>query len=185
MTATPLIPGQPVPDLHLSLVNDTKWRLSAQKADKFVMIVFYRGLHCPICRTYMGSLTAALPEFAARGVEAIAVSTDKEDRAKQVHREWGLGALPVGYDLPFAEAQRWGLYISKSRGKTSIGIDEPPLFAEPGLFLIKPDQTLYFASIQTMPFARPPFAEVLKAIDFILKNDYPPRGQVVDLDVAA
>jgi hypothetical protein len=30
-----------------------------------------------------------------------------------------------------------------------------------------------------MPFARPVFKEMLSAIDFIIKNDYPARGEVL------
>jgi hypothetical protein len=41
--------------------------------------------------------------------------------------------------------------------------------------------TLYFGSVQTMPFARPHFADILAAIDYVLKNNYPARGEVRDL----
>ena len=51
------------------------------------------------------------------------------------------------------------------------------MFAEPGLFLIRPDLTLYAASVQTMPFARPAFADVLNAVEFVTKNNYPARGE--------
>ena len=60
---------------------------------------------------------------------------------------------------------------------TSAGIEEPKLFAEPGLFLVKPDQTLYWASISTMPFARPHFNDIAGAIDFALSKNYPARGE--------
>jgi len=43
--------------------------------------------------------------------------------------------------------------------------------------LIRPDGTLYFGTVQTMPFARPHFNEMLQAIDFVLKNNYPARGE--------
>jgi hypothetical protein len=69
------------------------------------------------------------------------------------------------------------LYISTGRGKTSIGIEEPALFNEPGLFLVRPDGTLYSASIQTMPFVRPRFEELLKALETIISRDYPARGE--------
>lgn len=69
------------------------------------------------------------------------------------------------------------MYISTGRGKTSTGVEEPPRFAEPGIFLIRPDGSVYFAAVQTMPFARPHFSEILSALDFILKNDYPARGE--------
>ncbi|MDZ7857087.1 hypothetical protein [Sphaerotilus sp.] len=65
-----------------------------------------------------------------------------------------------------------------SRGKTSIGIEEPALFSEPGVFLVRPDGTLYYyGEVQTMPFARPQFQDLLGAIDFALAKDYPARGE--------
>ena len=60
---------------------------------------------------------------------------------------------------------------------TSAGIEEPSLFAEPGLFLVKPDATLYWGSVSTMPFARPHFADIGGAIDFAVSKNYPARGE--------
>ena len=70
-----------------------------------------------------------------------------------------------------------GLYISASKGKASIGLEEPALFSEPGVFLIRPDQTLYYGSTQTMLFARPAFSDLLAAVDFAIQKDYPARGE--------
>jgi hypothetical protein len=75
--------------------------------------------------------------------------------------------------------------VSTGRGKTSAGVEEPALFSEPGLFLVRPDGTLYFATVQTMPFARPHFDDIVKAIDFVLAKDYPARGEVAELPPAA
>ncbi len=61
--------------------------------------------------------------------------------------------------------------------KTSIGIEEPAKFSEPGIFLIKPDKTLYYGATQTMPFARPSFAELIKAVEFSITKNYPARGE--------
>ena len=77
-----------------------------------------------------------------------------------------------------AAARDWGLFISSSRGKTSAGIEEPAQFSEPGVFLVRPDGTLYWSAIQTMPFARPHFRELLSAVDFVIAKDYPARGEV-------
>jgi len=85
--------------------------------------------------------------------------------------------LRIGYGLPLSEARNWGLYISTSRGKTSLGIEEPSLFSEPGVFLLKADQTIYYLSVQSMPFVRPNFGELVQALDFAIKNDYPARGE--------
>ena len=86
-------------------------------------------------------------------------------------------SLRIGYNLSLRNAREWGLYISTSRGKTSIGIEEPKLFPEPGLFMVTSEQSLYYGSVQTMPFVRPHFSELLGAIDFAIDNDYPARGE--------
>ncbi len=89
----------------------------------------------------------------------------------------GAEDLRFGYDMSLAKAREWGLFISTSRGKTSIGIEEPALFAEPGLFLVNPDNTLYYMSVQSMPFVRPHFSELLSAVDFSIEKSYPARGE--------
>ena len=85
--------------------------------------------------------------------------------------------IQLAYGLSLRNARQWGLYISTSRGKTSIGIEEPDLFSEPGVFLVSPDGSLYYGAVQTMPFARPPFQDLLGAIDFAISKDYPARGE--------
>ncbi|OZA72414.1 MAG: alkyl hydroperoxide reductase, partial [Polynucleobacter sp. 39-46-10] len=85
--------------------------------------------------------------------------------------------LRMGYGLSLDVARQWGLYISTSRGLTSIGIEEPALFSEPAVYIVRPDTSLYYGAVQTMPFARPNFTDLLGAIDFALAKDYPARGE--------
>ncbi|MGE3720013.1 MAG: redoxin domain-containing protein [Bauldia sp.] len=148
----------------------------------FALIVFYRGRHCPVCRSYLRSLDEHLDQFSQRGVGVVAVSTDSLERAEAARADWNLARLRIGYRLTLSDARRWGLFVSASRGKTSLGIEEPALFPEPGLFLVRPDGTLFFSSVQSLPFARPRFDDVLGAIDYVLKTDYPPRGEVVNVE---
>ena len=179
------IPRQPVPPLSVPLAGGGKFDLATESPDKFTLIAFYRGLHCPQCRKQLTELEAKLPEFEKRGVAVVAISADDKERAERTKSEWGLPKLRIGYGLPLSTARAFGLWISTSRGKTSVGIDETSLFNEPGLFLIKPDRTLYCASVQTMPFARPHLADILTAIDFIAERNYPARGEVVNLPAQA
>jgi len=181
----PLMPRQPVPALSLDTVGGDRWSLADQSPEHFTMIVVYRGLHCPICKGYLGALNRLAEDFAAHGVSIIVASSDDAARAAEAKETWGLDKLTLGYGLDLDTARKWGLYISSGRGKTSVGIEEPALFAEPGLFLVRPDGTLYFASVQTMPFARPAFADILKALEFVIAKDYPARGEVVDHHAAA
>lgn len=172
-----LVPRQKTPDLTLPTLDHGTFDLSAETADRGTVICFYRGLHCPICATYLGELEKRVDDFAERGVATIAVSTDGEERTREMAEKIGAKGLRFAYDLPLAKAREWGLYISTSRGKTSIGIEEPPLFSEPGLFMVTPEQHLYYGSVQTMPFVRPHFSELVGALDFAIKNDYPARGE--------
>jgi hypothetical protein len=78
------------------------------------------------------------------------------ERPERLAKKVGSVDLRFGYELSLATARTWGLYISTSRGVTSIGIEEPVRFSEPGMFLVAPDRTLFYGAVQTMPFARPP-----------------------------
>jgi peroxiredoxin len=177
MTATALVPRQPVPALDLPLVGGGRFVLGAEPPERFDLIVFYRGLHCPICAKYLIELERLAPEFAKRGVAILAASSDSAERAQAMATKVNAQGVRFGYGLGLANARQWGLYISTSRGTTSIGIEEPALFSEPGVFLVKPDGSLYYGAVQTMPFARPPFQDLLGAIDFAIAKDYPARGE--------
>lgn len=172
-----LMPRKPVPSLEFDLLGGGHWKLQDDTPERFNMIVFYRGLHCPICRRYTSELNGMIGEFDKRGVSTVITSNDTEERAQTAKDTWGLPNLRIGYGVPLEKSREWGLYVSTSRGKTSAGVDEPALFAEPGLFLVKPDKTLYWVTVQTMPFARPHFPEILQAIDFVISKDYPARGE--------
>jgi len=171
------MPRQPVPALEVDLAGGGRWSLAAQQPQHFTMVVFYRRLHCPVCRRYLGELNGLAERFAARGVNVLALSSDARERAEEAKAKLGLEHLEVGYGLSIDAARQWGLYASTHRGKTSIGIEEPARFSEPGVFLVRPDRTLYWLAIQNMPFARPHFDEILAAMDFAIDKGYPARGE--------
>jgi peroxiredoxin len=177
MTTSALTPRQPVPALNVALLGGERFVLGAQPGERFDLVVFYRGLHCPICAKYLMELERLVPEFEKRGVRVLAVSSDDAQRAQAMADKIKASQLRIGHGLSLQAARQWGLYISTSRGKTSIGIEEPALFSEPGVFIVRPDGTLYYGSTQTMPFARPSFQDLLGAIDFAIANDYPARGE--------
>ena len=177
MRQNALTPRYPVPALNVPITKGGRYVLGAQPGEKFDLVVFYRGLHCPICVKYLLELERLAPEFAARGVQVVAVSSDDGDRAQQMATKVSAAAVSVGYGLSLRSAREWGLYISTSRGKTSAGIEEPALFSEPAVYIVRPDGTLYYGAAQTMPFARPAFQDLLGAIDFAIAKDYPARGE--------
>jgi peroxiredoxin len=172
-----LIPRQAVPPLAVDTVAHGRFDLASDAPQRFTLVCFYRGLHCPICLRYLTELGRLLPEFESRGVSVIALSSDTRERTEAFAAKLAAPALRLGYGLALADARRWGLYLSAGRGKASTGVEEPPLFSEPGVFLVRPDGTLYYGAVQTMPFARPSFPDLLAAIDFAIAKDYPARGE--------
>ena len=172
-----LMPRKKTPNLSVSTLDHGQFDLEAEKGERGTLVCFYRGYHCPICAKYLTELDRLASDFAERGVNVVAISSDGEDRARMMADKIESKNLRFGYGLPLAEAKDWGLFISTSRGKTSIGVVEPDLFAEPGVFLVSPDRSLYFSIVQTMPFVRPNFKELLGALDFAIANNYPARGE--------
>jgi peroxiredoxin len=172
-----LVPREKVPSLSVPTLTHGTYNLATEHPERFSLVVFYRGLHCPICTRYLLELGKLQPEYTKRGVTVIALSSDTKERAAEMAKKVGSADLRFGYGLALAKAREWGLYISTSRGMTSIGIEEPARFSEPGVFLVKPDGTLFYGAVQTMPFARPHFDELLGAIDFVIAKDYPARGE--------
>ncbi|MDT0690643.1 redoxin domain-containing protein [Salegentibacter sp. F188] len=166
------LPRKEAPGLIVNTTNGMQWKLREQKPENFIMVIFYRGLHCPVCKKYLEELNTKVDKFRDKGVSVICVSGDSKERAEKTVQDWDVDNLTIGYDLVSEDARKWDLYISEG-----VKSEEPEVFFEPGLFLIKPDFTLYAASIQSMPFARPKFDELLKAIDFVLEKDYPARGE--------
>jgi peroxiredoxin len=177
MTPIALAPRFPAPQLNLPLVGGGRFVLGAAPAERFDLLVFYRGLHCPICAKYLTELERLAPDFLAKGVQLTAVSCDDEARAGDMAAKFKAQHVRVAYGLTLKSARQWGLYISAGRGVTSIGIEEPALFSEPAVYMLRPDGTVYYGAAQTMPFARPAFADLLGVLDFVISKDYPARGE--------
>jgi len=172
-----LMPRQKTPDLVLPTLDHGTFDLSNDGSERGTVVCFYRGLHCGICAKYLAELEKRVDDFAKYGVKTIAISSDVEERARGMADKINSTKLRFAYDLSLSKAREWGLYISTSRGMTKTGFEEPKLFSEPGLFMVTPQQTLYYGSVQTMPFVRPHFSELLAAMDFAINNSYPARGE--------
>ena len=170
---THLVPRQHVPELDALLLPDGRWSLNADKPANFTLLVFYRGLHCPICRKSLEQLNGLIEDFTALGVSVLALSGDSRERAEKSRARWKIDKLNLAYGLPQDLARRWGLFISSGKA----GSDEPEYFSEPGVFLVRPDGSLYMSAVNSMPFARTHFDEIVGAVKFILDNNYPARGE--------
>ncbi len=168
---TRLIPGEKTPALSVPLVGGGQWTLAEQMHKRFTVIEFYRGYHCPRCRRRLQEIDKRLDELAERDATFFALSTDPQDRATKSVEEWELENLAVGYGLSIDAAREWGLFISNT-----IAAKETELFCEPGLFIVRPDGTLYISTITTAPFLRPDYDALFECLEFTANRDYPPRG---------
>lgn len=167
-------PKHKAPDLAFPLLSGGSWNLSEQKPEKFTLIVFYRGLHCPICKKYLEQLDSLLPQFNERGTNVIAVSMDTERRARLSRMKWDIPNLELGYELSLESAKKWGLYLSKA-----VKDGEPDIFSEPGLFLIDSDNSVYYSTMNSNPWGRPYLPSFVKAVDYIVSSGYPARGEMI------
>lgn len=167
-----------MPALEARLVGGESWTLAQERPAKLALLAFYRGVFCPVCRTWLADFERLLPEFDKRGVSVIALSCDEADSAAKSKDEWGLRHLRVGYNLGVDAARAAGLYISAGRGvNPATGQKEPRLFTEPGVLAVTPAGTLYAAWLQSVPYARPHLAEIVTAVDNFVAHGLPaPRG---------
>lgn len=171
ITSPKLIMGNPAPALEVNTLNNGLWKLADQDPDNYTMIVFYRGLHCPVCLEHITELEQKLDAFHQLGITVIAISGDSRDKTTQFQTLGNIQKLTLGYDLTAADMSRWGLYMSKGQFE-----QEPKLFSEPAVFLVKHDGRLYFANLGTHPFSRINFDFLLNGLEYVITNNYPFRG---------
>lgn len=163
--------GQPFPKVDIPKLGGGTLTLGRPTTAKWQLIFVYRGLHCPICKGYLGELEGKLSEFAEIGIEVVVISGDPEAKAVKMVEETGTTA-PLGYDLSLPQMRELGLYVSTPRSEKET--DRP--FPEPGLFLINPDGNLHMVDISNAPFLRPDLGKLPSRIAYVLDNDYPIRG---------
>jgi peroxiredoxin len=63
------------------------------------MLVFNRGLHCPVCRAQLSELDRRFDELAEKGIDVVSISGENEQRASQMRDEWKIDKAPLAYDL--------------------------------------------------------------------------------------
>ena len=170
-----LTPTAQVPTLSLPLVaggTTDDLELGTGADGRFSLVVFFRGLHCPVCRKQLGELDRRLGELKDAGVgRVVAVSMETSERAAQVVSDWHLGELHVAHGLTEEQARHWGLFVS-----TGIKEGEPALFNEPGMFVVDADGSLYWSSVASMPFGRPALDDLVAGLRFAQDKGYPARG---------
>jgi len=166
-----ILPGERIPEKLFDTLDGRPLWSEAQDDPLFYLLVVYRGVQCSYCKKQLVEIEQRLDWFSDRRVEVMAVSADSQRRALQAKHDWGLNRLRLGFDLAVDDARKLGLFISSARRET-----EMPRFSEPGIFLVKPDKTLFAAWISSYPFARPHLNEIVQSIDLMIEKGLPLRG---------
>ncbi|NVK35473.1 MAG: AhpC/TSA family protein [Rhodobacteraceae bacterium] len=162
MTSKKLAAGSPFPAITLPVLGGDKRSLSAPRNGfDWMLVVVYRGKHCPLCTTYLQELNAILPDLNGQGVDVIAVSADDEKRAAAQMVDV-VPAFDVAFGMTVPQMQELGLFISGPRN----GSDVNAPFAEPGLFVLDEAGTIQIIDISNVPFARPDLTWIAKGIGF-------------------
>lgn len=162
--------GQPFTPLELTLTNGESLTVG-NPTGRWQLFIVYRGKHCGRCKKYLNTLEGMQSQWSNAGFDIATVSADSVQKASADVSEFGW-TFPVGYGLSEASMKQLGVYISDP-----LSPDEADgRFAEPAVFVLRPDATIQIAAISNGPSARPDLAELLDGMIYTIKNNKPARG---------
>ena len=141
--------------------------------ENWTLLVVYRGKHCPRCKKYLNILDGMRDQWNAAGFDVAVVSADPKEKAEADQAEFGWG-FDLAYGLLEEQMTALGLYVTEPLSPT----ETDRRFAEPGIYVIRPDGSILLISISNGPSARPDLTELLDGMIFTKENDRPPRGMV-------
>ncbi len=141
--------------------------------ENWTLFIVYRGKHCPRCKNYLNKLSAMADDWTAAGFDIAVVSGDPEEKAQADQDEFGWN-FDLAYGLTEDQMTTLGLYVTEPLSAA----ETDRRFAEPGIFVLRPDGSQLLIAISNGPSARPELAELLDGMIFTKTNDRPPRGTV-------
>lgn len=173
-TSEKLLAGAEVPSIVVPGLDGSPRDITRPRGDAdWMMVVVYRGRHCPKCTRYLNALEPFREQLAGIGVDVAAASADSEAQVRE-HLSRLEIEVPLYHSLSIAQMQSLGLYISHPRSPKET--DHP--FAEPGLLVINAERTLQVVDISNNPFVRPELKTLVSGLAWIRdpSNRYPIRG---------
>jgi len=162
--------GAPLPSFNATGLDGTPLTFEGSNGQWFLLVV-YRGKHCGRCKKYLNKLESMQSQWRDAGFDMLAVSADPIEKAKSDVAEFGW-TFDVACQLSEPDMQKLGLYISDPLGPE----ETDRRFAEPGVFCIRPDNTVQIAAISNGPSARPDLEELLDGMAFTIEHAKPARG---------
>ncbi|QKV19342.1 redoxin domain-containing protein [Oricola thermophila] len=164
------VPGAILPPVSVPRLGGGEIVIGGTR-ENWVLVVVYRGRHCPRCKRYLSKLNDMRQRWRDAGFDIAVVSADPEEKARADRDTFGW-SFDIGHDLSEAQMATLGLYVSDPLAET----ETDRRFAEPGVFVIRPDGSLLLVAISNGPSARPDLEELLDGMIYTRENDRPPRG---------
>lgn len=174
MTGPSLKPaaGETIPSFSATNLDGTPLSYNGANG-KWGLLIVYRGKHCGRCKKYLNKLENMQGQWRDAGFEIQVVSADTIEKAKSDVQEFGW-TFDIACELSEPDMHKLGLYVSDPLTPN----ETDRRFAEPGIYCIRPDNTIQIAAISNGPSARPDLDELLDGMIFTIENDKPARGTV-------
>lgn len=147
-----LKPGDKAPDFTIKDLEGNQHRLYDYLNGQKTVLLFYRGEWCPVCNLQLHSLQEKLADFQKENAQIIAISTDTPGNSQKLIAKHNL-AFPVLADLAREAVEAYDLFFNEEKG-----------YAEPAVFILRPDGTIAYASLQSGPLGRPNNDDLLKIL---------------------
>lgn len=169
MTHPKPVPGQPIPALTFEKLGGGHVNIGGAR-DRWLMLVVYRGKHCPRCKKYLNKLNDMLADWQSI-LDVVVVSGDPVEKAAADQNEFGWD-FDLCFGLTEQDMRALGVYVTDPLSDA----ETDRRFAEPGIFVIRPDGDLMLVDISNGPASRPDLDELLDGMRFNISNDRPTRG---------
>jgi len=165
-----LKPADPFPSIEFTMMSGGTERLS-DHAGHWIMLIVYRGHHCPRCKAYIAHLHELVDAYAKRDVLIRLATTDPEPVVARTiaENQW---SLQVAHSLSIEHSKQLGLYITDHDEEYELDGQ----YAEPGLFLINPEGLTQVIATSNSPSVRPDLDVVLDGIIGTQDRNLPIRG---------
>ena len=119
----------------------------------------------------MQQLNGLHAEFAELGIEMAGASVDSKDVAKAWAEDNGIDKVSIGYGLTQKQIETCGLFASHfTRDGKEL------YFAEPALWLVRPDGELFLNIQSSVSCCRPGLDYLMAGLKLLAGQGFPTRG---------
>ena len=147
--------GDKAPDFTINDLTGKHHRLFDYLNGQKTVLLFYRGEWCHFCNLYLHSIQEKLAEFQKANAQILAISTDTPENSQKLIDKHNLD-FPVLAGLSREVAEAYDLFFNEEEDH-----------AQPAVFILRPDGTIAYVSLQSGPMGRPSNDDLLAIVGHI------------------